>query len=155
MPFMLRLTQDGSSEPRFQCDQCGKLIDDADGALLLWNDDYKKLPKSINPRIACKQCDYRGAQGPAHVIGTRYRLDLLAEQFPHDSKTHKRTNPNRRFTEFSLKLLPEVLFVGITRETLHQWRNDPEFKEFSDAIKSVQAKRLLNHLFILHAVAMS
>jgi hypothetical protein len=41
--------------------------------------------------------------------------------------------------------------VGITRETLHQWRTDPDFKEFSDAIKTAQAKRLLKRLAVIEA----
>jgi hypothetical protein len=36
--------------------------------------------------------------------------------------------------------------VGINRETLYQWRNDPEFNEFSNAIKAVQGKRLIKRL---------
>jgi hypothetical protein len=43
--------------------------------------------------------------------------------------------------------------VGITRETLVQWRNDPDFIQFSYAIKNVQAKRLLKRLAIIEAGA--
>lgn len=32
--------------------------------------------------------------------------------------------------------------VGIRRETLWSWRNDPEFEEFSNAIKKAEATRL-------------
>jgi hypothetical protein len=41
--------------------------------------------------------------------------------------------------------------VGITRETLQQWRSDPDFKEFSATIKTVQAKRLLKRLAVIEA----
>jgi hypothetical protein len=41
--------------------------------------------------------------------------------------------------------------VGITRETLLQWRTDPEFAEFSCTIKAVQAKRLVKRLAVIEA----
>jgi hypothetical protein len=41
--------------------------------------------------------------------------------------------------------------VGITRETLVQWRTDPDFAEFSYTIKAMQAKRLLKRLAVIEA----
>jgi hypothetical protein len=43
--------------------------------------------------------------------------------------------------------------VGINRDTLQQWRNDPDFAEFSATIKAVQAKRLLKRLAVIEAGA--
>jgi hypothetical protein len=64
MSFILhRNSENGLTEPRFQCDYCHKIIEDAGGALLLWNDDYKQKVKNVVPKVSCRKCDYNGAQG--------------------------------------------------------------------------------------------
>src|SRR4029077_4109729 len=64
MPFILHRTHDFVTGPRFQCDNCGKLIDDAHGAYLLWDDDTEGKTKDIIPHVTCFDCDDHDPRRP-------------------------------------------------------------------------------------------
>ena len=86
------------------------------------------------------------------------KLDTLP---PRSNGKHPGGRPTKRTPDRVKRLakaiadgLPDeyaCALVGITRETLVQWRSDPDFAEFSYTIKAVQAKRLLKRLAVIEA----
>jgi hypothetical protein len=58
MSFILYRSGAGLTEPHFQCDHCGRLINDARRAVLIWDDSSEDEKGNILPRIVCKgSCD--------------------------------------------------------------------------------------------------
>ena len=55
MAFIIYRNGNDIAEPNFQCDRCGKLIDDAFQAILVWNEEHK--PDGIVPSVICRTCD--------------------------------------------------------------------------------------------------
>ena len=58
MLLLLRHPETGLSSLRFKCDCCGKLIDEADGAMVAWNPDREKERECV-PVVVCYECDGR------------------------------------------------------------------------------------------------
>jgi hypothetical protein len=58
MAFIIYRSKENIAEPRFQCDRCGKLIQDAGLGILIWNEDYSTKTECIVPLVVCKMnCD--------------------------------------------------------------------------------------------------
>jgi hypothetical protein len=55
MAFIIYRNDNDIAEPKFQCDRCGKLIDDAFQAIVVWNEEHK--PEEIVPLVICRTCD--------------------------------------------------------------------------------------------------
>ena len=58
MLLLLRHPETGLSSLRFKCDCCGKLIDEAHGAMVAWNPDREKERECV-PVVVCYECDGR------------------------------------------------------------------------------------------------
>jgi hypothetical protein len=75
---------------------------------------------------------------------------------PRSNGKHPGGRPSKRTPTLVAKLaqaiadgLPDeyaCALVGVRRETLHAWRTDPEFAQFSNAIKAVQGERMRKRL---------
>ena len=51
MPFIIHISTEGIAQPRFQCDECGNLIVDANQAILVWNESSEHKTEDIVPRF--------------------------------------------------------------------------------------------------------
>jgi hypothetical protein len=103
MPFILHRNQSGITEPRFQCDHCGKPIDDARSALLLWDDDYTADPPNFIPLLFCRNCEKHSG----HRLPFSMGLDTAIIFLLHNSgMTPKRIKEQTRIASLLGSLNP-------------------------------------------------
>ena len=76
MPFILKYNAAGLACPHIQCDKCSRVIDDASGAMLLWDPDSRQN-RVVVPVIVCSACDDVRDSALPYSMGLGTALILL------------------------------------------------------------------------------
>jgi hypothetical protein len=75
LSFILQRSSPGGGL-RFQCERCGKIINNTRGAVLLWDEHGKGETASFTPRIACSKC---GSLEERHPMSKELDTALIDE----------------------------------------------------------------------------